>query len=125
MSDPLAQFQGQKYVSLETYKKSGQAVQTPVWFVIENGRLYVSAPAHTGKVKRLRNNPRLRLALCTSSGKITGPWASGRARFVDGSEAQQADRLLQRKYHVQRVLIDLFGKLRGWRYALLAIDVEG
>jgi uncharacterized protein len=125
MADSLAQFQGQNYVSLETYKKSGQAVQTPVWFSIENGRLVVSAPAHTGKVKRLRNNPQLRLALCTSSGKITGPWLSGRARFLDDSEAKHADRLLKRKYHVQRMLIDLVGKLRGWRYEILSIEVDG
>ena len=39
--DALAQFLNQKYINLETYKKSGQAVHTPVWFVQDNGVLYV------------------------------------------------------------------------------------
>lgn len=124
MSDALAQFEGQQYVSLETYKKSGQAVPTPVWFCIERGMLYVNAPQHTGKVKRLRNNPQLRLAVCNATGKIHGPWAHGRVRFVEGPEAASADRLLKRKYGVQRLLIDIIGKLRGWRSVMLAIEVN-
>lgn len=83
MSDTLAQFQGQKYVSLQTYKKSGQAVPTPVWFCIERGLLYVSAPQHTGKVKRLRNNSQVQLAICNSTGKTSGPWVqAGRALWM-------------------------------------------
>ena len=124
MRDALAQFLGKQYISLETYKQSGQAVPTPVWFCIDRGLLYVNAPQHTGKVKRLRNNPEIRLAICTSTGKIKGPWAHGRAHFVDGPEAANADRMLKRKYGVQRLLIDLIGKLRGWHSVMLAIEVD-
>ncbi len=123
MSDRLSQFVDQTYVSLETYKKSGQGVRTPVWFCIHQGRMYVSAPAHTGKVKRIRNNPRVRVAACNSWGKVKGPWVEGRARFADAAETQAAERLLKRKYHVQRLLIDLVGKLRGWRSVVLAIEL--
>ena len=63
MPDPkLAQFGAQKYISLETFKKNGQGVKTPVWFVLQNDAFYVYTEADSWKVKRIRNNPRVRVA---------------------------------------------------------------
>src|SRR5437868_1166645 len=60
VADPtLARFDGQKYISLETFKKSGQGVRTPVWFVLHNSAFYAYTEADSGKVKRIRNNPRV------------------------------------------------------------------
>ncbi len=123
MSNALAQFQNEKYVSLQTYKKNGQAVSTPVWFCIHGNVMYISAPEQTGKVKRIRNNPQVQIAACDSRGNVTGPWVAGRARFADAAETQAAERLLNRRYHVQRLIIYLVGKVRGWRSAMLAIEL--
>lgn len=62
----FAAFAGQRYLSLETFKKSGQGVKTPVWFAAEpsveldsnNVKLYVYTIGVSGKVKRIRNNSR-------------------------------------------------------------------
>ena len=124
MSSALEQFRDQAYVSLETYKKSGQGVPTPVWFCIDHGVMYVSAPTHTGKIKRIRNNSQVRIAACNAWGKIKGPWVEGRARFADAAETQAAERLLKKKYHVQRMVIDLVSKLRGWQSVMLAIELQ-
>jgi hypothetical protein len=123
MSSAVEQFRDETYVSLETYKKSGQGVPTPVWFCIHQGIMYISAPAHTGKVKRIRNNSQVRIAACDARGNLQGPWVEGRARVADAAETQVANRLLKRKYHVQRLLIDLVGKLRGWRTVMFAIEL--
>ena len=56
MEDKLSLFLDQKYVNLETYKKDGTPVRTPVWFMIDNGIIYVMTREKTGKVKRLKNN---------------------------------------------------------------------
>ena len=62
MSDEkLNQFAGEKYINLETFRKSGAAVATPVWFAEDLGVFYVYSLANAGKVKRIRNNPRVRL----------------------------------------------------------------
>ena len=75
MPDPTrAQFGGQKYISLETFKKNGQGVRTPVWFVLHNDTLYVYTEANSGKVKRVRNNPQVRVAVCNMRGDVKGPW---------------------------------------------------
>ena len=55
MEDKLSLFLDQKYVNLETYKKDGTPVRTPVWFMIDNDIIYVITREKTGKVKRLKN----------------------------------------------------------------------
>ena len=66
-----------------TYKRSGEAVPTPVWFGLGDGKVYVHSEATVAKVKRIRNDPRVRVAPCTGRGKPLGPPAEGRARVLD------------------------------------------
>jgi Pyridoxamine 5'-phosphate oxidase len=68
---PLA---GHKYLNLESFKRDGTPVQTPVWFAEDHGLLYVYTLANAGKVKRIRRNPRIRIAPCTMRGTLIGPW---------------------------------------------------
>ena len=75
-----------KFISLETYKRNGEAVRTPVWFVEENGLLYFHSPAKSWKVKRLQRNPVVRLAPCARFGRIEGDWLKGKATRIDGQE---------------------------------------
>ena len=104
MPDPnLAQFGGQSYISLETFKKNGQGVKTPVWFVLHEGAFYVYTEADSWKVKRIRNDPRARVAVCNIRGDIKGPWLDARASLVEGDERLAADALLDRKYFLKRV----------------------
>jgi PPOX class probable F420-dependent enzyme len=55
---------GHKYCLLVTYKRSGEAVPTPVWFGLGDGKLYVRSEAAVAKVKRIRNDPHVRIAPC-------------------------------------------------------------
>ena len=61
-SEKLAQFAGQKYLNMESFRKNGQGVRTPLWFVEADGVFYFYTVAHSYKVARLRNNPRVRIA---------------------------------------------------------------
>ncbi len=61
MNEALERFRDRKCLNLETYRKSGEGVRTPLWFVEENGVLYAETLSETGKVKRLRREPRVRL----------------------------------------------------------------
>jgi PPOX class probable F420-dependent enzyme len=115
------QFDDHSYISLETFKKNGQGVQTPVWFVLHNGALYVYTEADSWKVKRIRNNPRVRVALCTMRGRVTGPWANGTAAIVEGEERQIADQLLNRKYLLKR-LFNWLTRLTGRARATIRIQ---
>ena len=96
-----------KYINLETYKKSGQPVRTPVWFMVDNNLLYVVTSADTGKAKRLRNNPSVRIVPSTYNGEPKGEWIGGKARFAEGSEAQRAIHLRKKKYGLQARLVGM------------------
>ncbi|PJC48171.1 MAG: PPOX class F420-dependent oxidoreductase, partial [Candidatus Omnitrophica bacterium CG_4_9_14_0_2_um_filter_42_8] len=48
-------FSEYKYINLETYRKSGKPVRTPVWFVLFDDLIYVITREKTGKVRRIKN----------------------------------------------------------------------
>lgn len=107
-ADRLAQLAKHKYIALETYRKSGQPVSAPVWFMIDNNLIYVVTRSTTGKVKRLRNNPAVRIASSSYNGDPKGEWIDGKARFVDGAEAERAIQLRKKKYGLQARLVGMF-----------------
>ncbi len=98
MTNTLEKLYYQKYISLETYKKNGKGVKTPVWFVIKDQIIYVITREKTGKVKRIKNFKKARFAPCTFNGKIIGDWISCNAKFVDNEEANEAIKLQNKKY---------------------------
>ena len=118
----LAPFVGQKYISLETFKKNGEGVKTPVWFVLHGGAFYVYTEADSWKIKRIRNNPRVRVAPCSVRGDVKGPWLDGTASFVDGDERRAADKLLDRKYFL-KVIFNVLTKINRHTRAMIKIAI--
>jgi hypothetical protein len=94
---------GQKYISLTTFRKNGAAVATPVWFGEEADKLYVMTRSDMGKTKRIRNNPRVRVAPCTIRGKVTGPQFDVTARSLPPEEHAHARAMINRKYWAARL----------------------
>ena len=68
---------GAKYSLLVTFRRSGEPVATPVWFGLHDGRVYARTLVDAGKVKRLRQDPHVRIALCDVRGNPAGPFAEG------------------------------------------------
>ena len=102
------------YLSLATYRKTGTEVATPVWFAEEDDVYYVFSAANAGKVKRLRNSGRSRIAACTVSGRVTGDWVDTEAFILDEAEDQDmALAALRRKYGWQMRFTDMMSKLSG------------
>lgn len=123
MNDRLAQFVGHAYLNLETYRKSGVPVRTPMWFAEHNGLLYVYTSSTAGKVKRIRNNSVVRVVPCDARGSPKGTWIGAKARLVNESERQHGLQLLNRKYGWQKKIIDFFSKLRGRTPVVIAIEI--
>jgi PPOX class probable F420-dependent enzyme len=121
----LKQFDGQQFLNIETYRKSGKGVPTPVWFVQDGDRLYVRTPASSGKVKCVRNNPQVRVAPCDRGGGLKGEWVNADARLMDENESQRINGLLNHKYGFAKRAFDFVSGLRQVRYAVLAITLKG
>jgi PPOX class probable F420-dependent enzyme len=130
MPDSIAQFARANYVSLETYRKTGVAVKTPVWFAQDVSHrdptitvLYVYTEAAAGKVKRIRNNPKVRVSPCNVRGTVRGTWVDGRARLCSDQEAAHGQDLLKQKYGLLKTVGDFFSRLMRHEQAVIAVEL--
>lgn len=123
---PFARFGRHKYLNLETFRKNGQGVRTPVWFAGEPPAgvpqiLYVYSTDDSGKAKRIRNNARVRIAPCDARGRLRGEWAEARAEIVSGAEAECGMGLLDRKYSPWKQILGFFAMFSRSKRVVFAI----
>ena len=121
----LKQFEKQNYLNIETFRKSGQAVKTPVWFVEDGDALYVWTQAGSGKAKRIRNNGTVNIAPSTGSGEPLGEWVPARAQADESPTAiQRVEKLMKKKYGIMFNIFGFLGRLRGGaKYTAIKIQV--
>jgi PPOX class probable F420-dependent enzyme len=108
-----------KYLSLETYRKSGIGVRTPVWFAVapvdSQGaslpELYIYTTADSGKAKRVRRSGASKIAACNAVGTVNGPWIDVYAEIVTGQEASRGMGLINTKYRPWKQILDLSARL--------------
>jgi PPOX class probable F420-dependent enzyme len=132
MPDAIGQFAKAKYLSLETFRKTGVGVRTPVWFAQDSASdrpqsvttFYLYTLPDSGKAKRIRNNSKVRVAPCNMRGDLRGAWVDARARMCSGEEAAKGQWLLIQKYGLAKRIGDFFSGLRGRTQVVLAIEVE-
>jgi uncharacterized protein len=118
----LEQFSKKKYLNLETFRKNGKSVRTPVWFAQDGETIYVNTGANSGKVKRIRNNGRVNIAPCKMDGTPNGSWVPADAREVSDTEvSQKVNRLLDRKYGLMRKLSSFGSARHGGQDTVLEI----
>jgi PPOX class probable F420-dependent enzyme len=121
-ADPTGSLQdlrGKKYCVVVTYKRSGEAVPSPLWFGTGNGKVYFQTGATTAKVKRIKRNPQVRVAPTTSRGRPLAAPFVGTARVVLSEEEAEAERWLRANYGLGRRLYSLFGE----RVATVYVEV--
>ncbi len=117
----LEELESEKCISLETYRKNNESVQTPVWFVIKDDLIYVVTRDQTGKVKRLRNNQQVKIATCNFKGKIKGNWISGVAKILTDEQTKDVVRWRERKYGLMAKIAKFLSKGKG---ELLAFSIK-
>ncbi len=120
----LSQFSGRQYLSIESFRKDGRGVRTPVWFAEGDGVFYVYTLADSYKVKRIRNNPRIRIAPCDARGGVKGEWVEATATILDENGERRTHQLLNAKYGLIKRAMDVISKLRQNKRAAIAIRVN-
>jgi PPOX class probable F420-dependent enzyme len=117
------QFNNQNFSNIESFRKNGQGVKTPVWFVQDGEILYVRSGDGSGKVKRIRKNSQVQVAPCKADETPVGGWVLARAmEMTDPETDRHVDSLLGKKYGFQKMLFALVSRLRGDRYTVLKIE---
>ncbi len=111
MATPL---DSEKYMSLETFRKDGTGVKTPVWMANLDDNLVVFTAGGSFKVKRLRRNPKCRVAACDMRGNVHGLFYEGTCVIVE--DEAQIDRMhaaLRKKYGLLMAVGDFFAGISG------------
>jgi PPOX class probable F420-dependent enzyme len=126
MSNRLEQFNGKPFLNLESFRKNGQGVKTPVWFTQAGEVIYVRTVAGSGKVKRVRHNGSISIVPCEANGNPTGEWVQAEAvEVTDQETADLVARLLGEKYGVAQVkAFAAATALRGEKYTVLKIHLQ-
>ena len=114
-----------KFIALETFRESGEVVKTPVWTVAQDGKLLVWTQGDSWKVKRARNNPRVRVAKCDMRGNTEGPWVEGVvASISDDREQKKAMRgQLRRKYPFMYSILSFIAALRRENSGRVVVEI--
>jgi len=122
MIGQVEKFNNHQYINVETFRKNGIGVKTPVWFAQDGDSIVVRTERTSGKMKRLRNNPKIMVAPCDSQGKLLGEWIEAQAEIIsDEAEVNRVNTLVTQKYGFIKRMFDAMGKLRKSTYGAFRI----
>ena len=101
MEDQVLKFlEADRHAILATKGRRGAPQLTPVWYVFEDGVLYVSAQTSTVKVKNLRRDPTVSVCIDGGRGDARYVVLSGKAELIEPGESQrELRRRIIRHYH--------------------------
>ena len=122
MNNTLTQFEKKQYLNIETFRKNGQGVKTPVWFAQNGDTLHVWTEITTGKAKRIRNNGNVRIVPSTPTGEALGEWVNARATVYETEiKINETEALFKKKYGVVFRILSSLNKWRGGKYASIEV----
>ena len=110
---------GQRFISINTYKKNGHMIATPVVFAYTDQKIVIMTGAHSGKIKRLKNNPQATISPCNSRGEIKGVSINTKARFIAENETKWAYQAMLKKNGLIFRLYRLYGQIKNWKFTFI------
>lgn len=112
-----------KYINIETFKKNGSYVRTPVLFVNKDDKIYFRTSKKSGKIKRIKNNSFIKFTPCNINGKVKNiSWNKGYAKILNTNETDDIDRLFDHKYGIINKLLKLLYKIR--KLDLVSVEIK-
>ena len=113
MAPTFAEISNARYLLLTTFTKDGRPKPTPIWAAPDGDRLLVITEADSWKVKRIRNTPRVTLAVCDMRGNPKSDAIDATAAILDKSETETVYAAIGQRYGIVGKVFNLFSKLRG------------
>jgi uncharacterized protein len=103
-----------RYILLTTFTKDGRPKPTPIWAAPDGNRLLVITEGDSWKVKRIRNTPRVTLAVCDMKGNPKSKPIEATAAVLDSSQTGMVYDAIGERYGIVGKVFNLFSKtLRG------------
>ncbi|EUA89971.1 PPOX class F420-dependent oxidoreductase [Mycobacterium ulcerans] len=114
MTPTFADLAKAQYILLTTFTKDGRPKPVPVWAALDGDhgdRLITEGKSW--KVKRIRNTPRVTLAICDMRGRPKSEAVEGTAAILDKSQTAAVYDAIGKRYGIVGKVFNLFSKLRG------------
>ena len=111
-----------KYINLLTYKKNGEPVLTPVWFMFKDNKIFIRTSNKSGKFKRIKNNKNVKFALCNIRGKTKGEWHNGFAKLEPNNRWVFSK--INEKYGIFAYLMNILYKIKKMDIIILSIELR-
>ena len=106
-----------RYVSFTTFRRTGEAVSTPVWIApLPDGRAGFTSAGEAGKIKRLRHTPSVRVRASDARGKVAADAPEFAGTAVVATEGPDYDAVvtaLRKKYGIQFTAVHLGSGLKA------------
>lgn len=113
MTPSFADLAKAQYILLTTFTKDGRPKPVPVWAAADGDRLLVITEGKAWKVKRIRNTPRVQLAICDMRGRPKSEAVEGTAAILDKSQTKLVYDAIVKRYGIIGKVFRLFSTLRG------------
>ena len=113
-----------KYLLLTTFTKDGKPKPTAIWAAPDGDRLLVMTEDDSWKVRRIRNTPRVTLAICDVRGNPKSESIDAVGRVLDKSEAPAVVRAVQKRYGLLGWLFVSYMKLRGLDKKSVGVELK-
>jgi PPOX class probable F420-dependent enzyme len=113
-----------KYILLTTFTKDGAPKPTAIWAAPDGDRLLVITEQDSWKVRRIRNTPRVTVAVCDPRGNPKSDPVEAIARVLDKSEASEVRRAINKRYGVLGWLFGVYIKLRGLDKKSVGVEIK-
>ena len=113
-----------QYVLLTTFTKDGRPKPTPIWIARDGDRALVITEKNSWKVKRIRNTPRVTLAVCDMRGNVKGEPVEAVATVLDDSQTEDVYRAITNRYGIIGRVFTVFSKLRGGAKRTVGLELR-
>jgi uncharacterized protein len=113
-----------EYILLTTFTKDGRPKPTAIWAVPEGDRLVAITQERSWKVKRIRNTPRVTIAVCDMRGNPKGQAVEAVASILDKSANGATYKAIGKRYGLIGKTFNLFSKLRGGMSNNVSIELK-
>ena len=113
-----------KYISLTTFTKDGRPKPTAIWVVPDGDAALVITEKNAWKVKRIRNTPRVTVAICDMRGNVKSEAVEAVASVMDESQTERVYQAIGKRYGIVGHVFNFFSKLRGGAKRTIGLELR-
>lgn len=124
MAPTFADVADARYILLTTFTQDGRPKSTPIWAAPDGDRLLVITEADSWKVRRIRNTPRVTLAVCDMRGNPKSEAVDATATILDKSQTGNVYRAIGKRYGIVGKVFNIFSKLRGGAERNIGLELK-